>query len=366
MFSFFSEFRNAQTLAAQRFDVIFFAENSYYFQYFRHLYETLVAIPGLKIAYITSDKKDGILADKRVQAVYLKSTLAGVFPRLQASVFIMTMPDLQNFIYKRSAAVGKYVYVFHALVSTHQQYRAHAFDHYDALFCTGPQQEAEVREAEKLYALKPKICIPYGYPLLKDLQERCKSSITKPTKILVAPSWYKEGILNTCVQPLVQELAKREAEIWIRPHPEFIKRNKTVYEDLVKQSRENTSLAFDTSPSVFTHLADAGHLVTDRSGIGLEYALATGRPVLFVDTPLKIQNVDVHRFSITPLENRVRSQIGECLLPEELYRLTETVDKLKRSATAYRTSIERVEAEIVFPPSCWQNGVRYILDQLAL
>jgi hypothetical protein len=366
MFSFFAEFRNAQKLAGQRFQVIFYAENSYYFQYFRHLYDALVNIAGIKIAYITSDKKDIILKDSRVQAYYLKSTLAGIFPRLQADVLIMTMPDLQNFIFKKSPAVGKYIYVFHALVSTHQQYRAHAFDHYDTLFCTGPQQVEEIREAERLYSLAPKECIAYGYPLLEELREKTRSCSIAENKLLIAPSWYNEGILNTCIVPLMAELKKGTFEIWIRPHPEFIKRNKDVYLQLVKQSRASTDIHFDTAPSVYTHLADAGQLITDRSGIGLEYALATGRPVLFIDTPLKIQNSDVDKFTIEPLENWVRGQIGESVLPTELQRVNEVAQKTKRSAEHYRTSIEAVERKIVFPPSYAQNGIHYILSRLQL
>lgn len=366
MFSIFSEFRHAQKLASQKFNLIFYAENSYYHQYFRLLYEALVVVHGLKIAYITSDKKDPILKDNRVQAFYLKSTLAGIFPRLQADVLIMTMPDLENFIIKKSPAVGNYIYLFHALVSTHQQYRSHAFDHYDTLFCTGPQQEREIRESEQLYSLEPKECIHYGYPLLEDLKEKCKSRVIKENKILLAPSWYKEGILNTCIIPLITELTKEAFEIWIRPHPEFIKRNKAVYEQLVKQSREKGNVHFDTSPSVYTHLADAEQLITDRSGIGLEYALATRRPVLFIDTPLKIQNSEVNKFSTEPLENWTRKKIGESILPNELHRVNEVVQKLKRSADQYRTSIEAVEKEIVYPPSCWQNGIRYILSRLQL
>lgn len=365
MLSFFSEFRNAQKLAGQKFHVIFYAENRYYFQYFRHLYETLVNTPAIKIAYITSDRKDSMLQDNRVQAFYLKSTLAGIFPRLQADVMIMTMPDIQNFIFKRSPAVRKYVYVFHALVSTHQQYRAHAFDHYDALFCTGPQQEKETREAEKLYSLNSKECIPYGYPLLEDLKEKCSNSIINEKKIMIAPSWYNEGILNTCIVPLLAELINDDYEIWIRPHPEFIKRNKAVYEQLVKQSRERTGIHFDTSPSVYTHLADAGQLITDRSGIALEYALAAYRPVLFINTPLKILNPDVKRFAIEPLENNVRHKIGVSLSQGELHRVNETLQKMKSAAGDHIASIKSVEKEIVFPPSNWQNGINYIHRHLA-
>jgi YidC/Oxa1 family membrane protein insertase len=366
MFSFFSELRAAQQLAAKKYHVIFFAENRFYFQYFRHLVDALAGQPNLKVAYVTSDKADPVLQQKRVEAYYLKSSLAGVFPRLQADVMIMTMPDLQNFIFKKSATVGNYVYVFHALVSTHQQYRLHAFDHYDTIFCTGPKQEAEIRESEQLYSLPAKQCIAYGYPLLDELKEKCSKMQMEENKILIAPSWYKEGILNTCISPLVDELSKLSYEILIRPHPEFVKRNKKLYEELVHRCQKNAKLRFDTSPSVYTHLCSAGVLITDRSGIAPEYALATGRPVLFIDTPLKIQNPEVGRYSMVPLENVYRSRMGHSVAPDDIGSLAEGLQKIKRSAGDYRTSILSVEKEVVYPASCHQNGVEFIHSRLQL
>jgi YidC/Oxa1 family membrane protein insertase len=363
MFSFFSEFRDAQKVAGQRYHVIFFAESRYYFQYFRYLFDELVAVPGIKIAYITSDKGDSILSDNRVEAFYLKSTVPGIFPRLQADVMIMTMPDLQQYIFKRSVSVKKYVYVFHALVSTHQQYRAHAFDHYDAIFCTGPQQQAEIREAEGLYGLPAKECIPVGYPLLQDLKA---STVDPQDKILIAPSWYKEGILNTCILPLVEALRDNNSEVWIRPHPEFIKRNKKLYRQLKEVVKAEQGIFFDTSPSIFTHLPDAAHLITDRSGIALEYAFANGRPVLFIDTPLKIQNPESKRFSLVPLENAFRSRLGLSVEPQTLHLLPEALRQLKSSAESYRTSIRQIENDVVYPPENRQHGVNYILKQLTL
>ncbi|HEV7331267.1 MAG TPA: CDP-glycerol glycerophosphotransferase family protein [Flavisolibacter sp.] len=364
MFSFFSEFGTAQKLASQKFHVIFFAESGYYFQYFQHLFEALVKEPGLSIAYITADKKDPVLQDSRVTAVYLKNTLAGIFPRLQADVMILTMPDLQHFIFKKSRGVKNYVYVFHALVSTHQQYRSHAFDHYDTIFCTGPQQEKELREAEQRYGLPAKTYISYGYPLLAELKQKCAAKKVVENKALIAPSWYKEGILNTCILDLVGELSKQNIEIWIRPHPEFIKRNKKVYAQLVSRMKQNNAIRFDTAPSVYTHLSDAGILVTDRSGIALEYAFATHRPVLFVDTPLKIQNPEVNTFSMLPLENVYRSQVGISVQTSGLSLIGEAIHNLKSSADGYRTSIKTVEQEVVYSPDHWQNGVDYIKSRL--
>lgn len=360
MLSFLSELKTANRLASQKFHVIFFAEGGHYFQYFRHLFEELVLRPGIRIAYITGDKNDAVLQDHRVEGFCLKATLAGVFPRLQADVMVMTMPDLQNFIFKKSPSVKKYVYVFHALVSTHQQYRTHAFDHYDAIFCTGPQQEAEVRESEKLYGLAMKEIVRYGYPLLEELKAKANQATVQKRKVLVAPSCYKEGIFNTCIEELVERLGGMGYQLWLRPHPEFIKRNKKVYDRLVKRMDNANNVRFDASPSVFTHLVDAGILVTDRSGIALEYAFATKRPVLFVDTPLKVQNPEAYRYKAQPLENTHRPNIGEAVLPNGLQRLEETLQRMNGNADGFWESIIKAEAETVFPSDHWANGLDYI------
>lgn len=365
MFSFFSEWSAAQRLAANKFHVIFFAESRHYFQYFRHLFDELTARPGIRVAYVTSDKQDEILSDKRAEAFYLKSTLAGVFPRLQADVMIMTMPDLQNFLFKKSAAVKKYVYVFHALVSTHQQYRSHAFDHYDAVFCTGPQQEGEIRESETLYSLPPKDVVRYGYPLLEELKEKAAQTLRQEKKILIAPSWYAAGILNTCILPLIGSLVLKRYPTWIRPHPEFVKRNQKAYKGLVEAVEEPSyNVHLDSSASVFTHLLDAAFLITDRSGIALEYAFATRRPVLFIDTPLKIQNPDVAKFSAEPLENQYRKFLGEAIQPDEIENVGEVLQKLESASASYFLSIQKTESEVVFGKENWASGIAYILGYL--
>lgn len=365
MFSFFSEFAAAQKLASQRFHVIFFSEGKAYHQYLRHLYEALLQVPGIRIAYITAGKDDPVLQDRRVEAVYLKTTLAGIFPRLRADVMIMTMPDLQNFIFKKSPSVKKYVYVFHALVSTHQQYRKGAFDHYDAIFCTGPQQEEEIRESEKMYSLPAKEVLHYGYPLLDDLKKKSAKSPVQKQKVLIAPSWYNGGIFDTCIKPLLKELSNSKYEVWVRPHPEFVKRYKKAFAEIVKQSQKATNIHFDTEPDVYTHLSDAAHLITDRSGIALEYAFATQQPVLFMDTPLKIQNTDVGKYSLEPVENKYRSHLGVSIQPNETERILEALSQLETNAGTFQKSILEAEAAIAFARANHQNGFDYIINQLS-
>jgi hypothetical protein len=360
MLHFFKENRNIQRVINTRYDVIFYAENAYYFQYYRHLLEELEKHP-ISICYITSDKNDPILSTKpNIETVYSKNTLAFAFNKLKAGTMIMTMPDLENFIFKRSAQVEKYVYVFHALVSTNQQYRAHAFDHYDTIFSCGPHHDEEIREAERIYGLPEKQLIRYGYPLLQDLSNNNKAT-AGDNQVLVAPSWYDEGIFQTCIEELVEALAGCGRKTLVRPHPEFIKRNKKTVEKLSVSFQKHPHISFDMNPSLWQSILSSRYLITDRSGIAFEYAFVKQRPVLFIDTPPKIQNTDLGHFTSRPVENLFRDQIGISISPNELHRLNQVLDELDSKTALFQKQIAAVKPQVVYEEKLAQNGINYIL-----
>jgi YidC/Oxa1 family membrane protein insertase len=361
MFSIFSEFKRVQKLVDQKFNIIFFVETHYYFQYIEHLFNAFAGQKGVRIAYISSDKQDPVLQDKRVEGFYLNATLAGAFPKLQADVMVMTMPDLQNFLYKRSERVGKYIYVFHALVSTHQQYRENAFDYYDAVFCTGPQQVEEISKRELLFSLPPKELVSYGYPFLEQMKSQPGEVPLK--KILVAPSWYEEGLLNQHIFPLLEIFKNIRMEIWLRPHPEFIKRKPKQWKKIEEQSAKG-SIHIDLSPSVYNHFSESAILITDRSGIAFEFAFSTGRPVIFIDTPLKQQNHSWQKLNIEPLENRFRYQVGKAVLPGAMNELAGYMNQLQTLQHEMESSIKDTETKMVFNKEYHSNGINYINDHL--
>jgi YidC/Oxa1 family membrane protein insertase len=361
MLSFLQEYTSAQKLVNKKYDLIFYAENAYYFQYYRHLFEHVIQ-EGISVCYITSDRTDPVLqlVQPGLEAVYIKSTLAFVFPRLKAKAMIMTMPDLQNFIFKRSPEVKKYIYVFHALVSVHQQYRAHAFDHYDTIFCAGPHHVEEMNETVKRYELPQKELIAYGYPLLDELKRRAKDS-TVENKLLVAPSWYDEGIFNTCIEPLIEALELIGQKIVLRPHPEYIKRNKKSFKNLEARFSRKQDLSFDREPSLMQSMLAGSLLITDRSGIAFEYAFSKERPVLFIDTPLKMQNREAAGYNNQPVENRYRSWIGLAVAPNEISMIAEKITTLEENHSAYLHQIKEVKEQMVFDQSHHQAGIEYIM-----
>jgi YidC/Oxa1 family membrane protein insertase len=364
MFNFFQESRQIQKLITTKYQVVFYAENRYYRQYFNHLLGSFQKL-SLKICYITSDKNDSILTEdlNNTDVFFSKSTLAFTFGKLQADVVIMTMPDLGNYIFKKSPSVKKYVYVFHAMVSTHQQYRHHAFGHYDAVFCVGPYHKNEMLGAEQLYNLPKKDLVEYGYPLLNNLEQKSSQINCDENKILIAPSWYEQGIFSTCIDEILDVLSKSAFQVSLRPHPEFIKRHKKNFQKIRRIVQKSSNIELDFSSEVWNGLLSSKYLITDRSGIAFEYALLKRQAVLFIDTPLKIQNKHVKDFSNMPIENKYRDQIGISVPISEVSNLLSVIAKVDQTRPLFTLQIENVKKEILFENSL-QEGINYVLQQL--
>jgi YidC/Oxa1 family membrane protein insertase len=369
--SLFSEYSQVNRLIGEKQELVFYAESRHYFQYFEKLIQDLLATKSVNICYITSDRADPLLGESipGMRIVLVKWMLGFLFARLHADMMILTMPDLDNFLFKRSRNIGTYVYVFHATVSTHQQYRQKAFFNYDAVFCTGPYQEKEIRKAEQLYSQQPKELIAFGYPLFDSLQQKTRlqnnSGTGKEKTILIAPSWFEDCIFETCLEELTAELVKLTYQIIVRSHPEYEKRKKKEFARLQKLVDRYDSLSFDKEPNVLDRLPQTDILVTDRSGIALEFAIGCGRPVLFIDTPLKQTNPRWRELEIEPLENSLRPKIGLSLSPGDMNLLASKIRELENFSQGFRERMESLSSNTFYPsPVSTGNGVTFILQKL--
>ena len=352
----------------QKQQVVFYSESRHYHIYFKKLIDDLLAEPGLHICYITSDKNDPLLrkAPAGMSVVHVKWMLGFLFSRIRADVMVMTMPDLDNFLFKRSAGVGTYVYLFHAAVSTHQQYRKKAFFHYDTVFCTGEYQVLEIRKAEELYRQNQKTVIPYGYPLLDELNNH--SSITtgddQPT-ILIAPSWFGACILDTCIEELLQQLSKLSYKVILRSHPEYAKRKKKEFRKIQQLIAKNPAMSMDELPNVFDRLPSADILITDRSGIAFEFAFGMRKPVLFIDTAYKQMNPDWKELGIEPIENSLRSVLGVTISPDELEKLPQKINEIITLQPRFANTINELSQKLFYnsKESYW-SGLNYIVSKI--
>ena len=135
--------RRFQKLRPAERSIVFYSEGAAYWVHFEPIVDYLVDKLGRTICYVSSSPDDPGLHQGILRILPFCIGEGSVrtmwFSWLQADVMVMTMPDLQSFHIKRSRWRVHYVYVYHSLVSTHMIYRAGAFDHYDTVFCAGPQ-----------------------------------------------------------------------------------------------------------------------------------------------------------------------------------------------------------------------------------
>jgi len=368
LFKEIRDFHRFFKLPKEKKQVVFYSEQGSYYAYFEGLIEELLN-HGQNICYITSDLNDPIFKkpNDKITPLYIKSLLSFFMPLVDCQVMIMTLTDLDNYHLKRSKNPVHYVYVFHALVSTHMVYSENAFDNYDSILCAGPHHVNEIRRKEELKKLKPKNLIEAGYYRLERIHDRFKKYKKDQEKktILVAPSWGKDNIIESCGEKLVDLLLQAGYQVILRPHPETLKRSP----DLIK----NIEFAFGNRPdfklekSVLSDdsLLEADALISDYSGIVLEYALGTGRPVIFIDVPPKVHNAKFNELNLEPLELSLRSQIGKTVSPDKIDLIPRLISMLTEEMQTYPKKMTIIREQNIYNfGRSSEVGAKHILELL--
>ncbi|MFC1965901.1 CDP-glycerol glycerophosphotransferase family protein [Chloroflexota bacterium] len=323
--------------------IVFYAEHENYYPYFEGLIKKLINEYNQTLCYITSDSDDPVLQklEPKIKAFYLDKLLPFFMVFVNCRVLVMTLTDLGQFHLKRSVNPVHYVYVFHSPVSTHMIYRHGAFDHYDSILCSGPHQVREIRRYEELYSLNPKNLIETGYYRLEELHKAYAKYNKEGNKVtvLVAPTWGASSLLEVCGKELLKTLLDKGYKVILRLHPETVKRRQYSIQDDV--FLEVSIISMDS-------LVKADILITDWSGIGLKYAFGTERPVIFIDTPPKINNPKYKELGIEPVESYLRDKIGIVVSPEKLDTVPEVISNLILNGSAYKKDIVELRKKYVY------------------
>ena len=339
--------------------LVFYSESSGFYKYYEALIAELLRRSNVVIHYITSDPDDQIFElakeNERIQAYYIgERKLITLFMKMDADVVVMTMSDLENYHYKRSYVRKDitYIYLFHYPLSTHMVLHTGALDHYDEILCVGEFQFDEIRAAERLYGTPEKKLIACGYGQLEKLynayQKADKTQHERP-RILIAPSWQAENILDTCIDDMLNCLLGKGYDVTVRPHPEYKKRYRARLDALVArwQSYQGGDLFFETDFSGNESIYSADTVITDWSGTAYEFSLVTLKPSIFIDTPPKINNPDYVKLGIEPLEFSLRDQVGVRVKPDALDALPDAVQKLLADNAGYAERILAVRERYI-------------------
>ncbi|MGD2089422.1 MAG: CDP-glycerol glycerophosphotransferase family protein [Candidatus Aminicenantes bacterium] len=350
-------FRFSRKTKEKEKEIVFYAEHRDYYPNFAGIIRQLWEEYQQPFCYITSDYKDPVFqqANPKMKVFYINKLLPFFMLSIKSKVFIMTLTDLNQYHLKRSLHPVHYVYVFHSLVSTHMMYRLGAFAHYDSILCAGPHHIRELRQQEKQYQLPAKTLIEAGYYRLERIYTRYQKQVKKKkdispgkTTILVAPSWGKDNVIESCGKQLVEVLLGKGYEVIVRPHPETLRRSPQIVKALDSKFNDHPCFFLERSVATDDSLLNADILISDCSGVALEYAFGTERPVIFLDVPYKIQNDKYLELGIEPLELSLMSKIGVKASPKKLDALPGLIESLIKEKTKFKEQIIKQRQKNVF------------------
>jgi YidC/Oxa1 family membrane protein insertase len=258
------------------------------------------------------------------------------------------------------------------MVSTHLVYRKNAFDHFDSIFCVGEYQINEIRNAEKIYNLKPKNLIRCGYSHLDNLMKKYEIKYDKikkmkrnQTQILLAPSWGKNGLFETVIEDLIDILLSSEYRVVLRPHPMTLKLSQKKVVNIEKKFSNSPNFKLESDLSNFDSFLFSHVMISDWSGVALEFAFAFEKPILYIDVPKKIQNPDYKDIPEIPIEVRIREKIGKIVLPSEIKNVPKEIENLIQKSLETKGEIIKIRDNEIFNiGSSDKKAAEYIIKLL--
>ena len=354
--------------------LVFYSESNGFYKYYKAIIEYLLKNTNITIHYITSDYNDKIFEmekeNSQIKAYYIEEKkLITLMMQMDADVVVMTMPDIDNFHIKRSYVRKdiEYVYIPHGMDSMNLTMRTCSINHYDTIFTTGKYQKEEQEKTNEVYNLKNRKLFEWGYSLLDDMiSDYEKNKVVNEQKtVLIAPSWQKDNIVDLCLDEILDSLKEENLKVIVRPHPQHVRHMRDKFENMKEQFKDNKNIEIQTDFSSNSTVFNADLLITDWSGIAFEYAYTTKKPVLFVDTPMKIMNPDYKKIDVEPFNIWARNEIGQVVPVDECKNINKVVNQMLDDNLKYQEKIDKLVSESVYNlGNSAEVGATYIINAI--
>lgn len=353
--------------------IVFYSEKNGFYKYFRDVIEYIIKKTDIVVHYISSDPEDEIFSiqNDSFQTYYIgEKKLIVLMLKMDADIVVMTMPDLQKYHIKRSLVRTniEYIYMDHGIGSINMMLRKHALDYFDTIFVSNYITEAEIRKQEEIYGLKPKTIVQYGFSLIDNMTAKYKTQVpsihTRP-QILIAPSWQEDNLIDLCIEGLLDNILRYEYDVILRPHPQYVRHFEGKLQLLKERYKEYKNFTLQMDFASDNTVFNADILITDWSGIAYEYSFATSKPVLFVNTPMKVMNPDYKDIPVVPFDIEIRNKIGIEISPENISEIGTYIEQLLHDESFSVDSMENMKNKYLFNNMhSAEIGAKYIIQRL--
>ena len=325
--------------------IIFFSEGLEHSRFLTPIINKLLELNNFEIDYYSLDKYEKSKVTKKINFVFVeKKNLLKVLRNATADYFFTTTPGIDSFYFPKSKKVGKYVYTFHSLLSPNEIYIKNSFKNFDIIMAPN---DLIASQLVPIVSQKTKI-ITTGYPLFANL----KKDAIKQKTALIAPSWGKNNIFsNKNFDNLLKELAIKKYKTTIRPHP----MQHELFDNDTNQRYKENNIIFDFDKDL-VNLGQYSLLITDWSGISLEYFKINHKKIIFTDTPKKIRRKRTNKereFDL--IEDLIREKIGI------IHKLDKKIDSVLEIIDDPNQDIDIKFLESMYKPSFYDFRINEIL-----
>ena len=285
-----------QALKENQHNIVIFSEGKMYWNTFRPIVEVLIK-KNVVFSYYTMDIYDPCLT---IDAPNMNNCYIGngnrafaKISQLQADVVLSTTPNIgtEGYPIARSNSIKELIHVFHAFDDL-AFYHYGSLDHYDSVMLVGEFEKAIIRKLENLRGLPPKKFYEAGLPYL-DLLEEKKSALPKIEKtsdaatILVAPSWGVKGCLYQYGSKFISNLAEAGFNVIIRPHPQSLKVEKNLIEQIKSELSTFQNISWDLEINGLPSMQRADILISDTSAVRIDFLFLFQKPIITLEMPLE-------------------------------------------------------------------------------
>ena len=327
---------------------VIFSDSSRYWNVFKPVCDEFER-RKVKAVYWTTSKDDPALTSEYeyVKCVYIGNInkASARLNIMDAGVCISTTPGLDIYQWKRSPNVRWYVHIMHGIYDV-TSYRMFGLDYYDAVLVTGQFQMDQIRKLEQVRNDPEKEIEITGVTFMDTMKERYESTERVQhdrLTILVAPSWGESSILCRYGAEIIESLLNTGYRVIIRPHPQSMISDKAVIDPLMKQYPDSDDISWNFDADNFDALNSADLMISDFSGVILDYAFIFGRPVMYADTSFDPAPYDAAWLDEPMWVFGVLEKIGIPLKKEDLGRLKSVIDKAVESEELQR-NIEEIRS----------------------
>lgn len=352
--------------------IVFYSEKNGFYKYYKNIIEEIIRRTNIVIHYITSDPEDEVftMESEQFKPYYIgENKLIVLMMKLETDIMVMTTPDLENFHLKRSYIKKdiEYIYVPHDVNSSNLTFHKNALDHFDTIFTSGPKNKEELAEREEKFQLPKKNLVEWGSSVIDNMisaYEKMDAQENEKKTVLIAPSWQKDNILDSCIEEILDNLKGCGYQVIVRPHPQYVRHFEEKINALIqKYQPEGIEIQKDFSSNKTVYTADV--LLTDWSSIAFEYAFATLKPVLFINTPMKVVNPDYQELSSVPIDIELRDKVGVSLELSEVSTVKDAVAALLQESRFSKESMAKMRDYYIYNVGkSGLVGAKYIIERL--